>query len=166
VCDLVPIGASLADSGTLPRTGDDSQREGPRRTLYAGPIDVQRVSSGFVYESSYGYCRAVRAGDRVFVSGTAPVPPAGEELAAGAYRQMLRCCEIAVAALERCGAGTADVVRTRMYITDLADADEVGRAHAEVFGANPPATAMVVVAGLLDPGWKVELEVDAIVAGA
>ena len=73
---------------------------------------------------------------------------------------MLRCGEIAAEALARLGARPEDVVRTRMYITDPADADEVGRAHRELFGAAPPVATMVVTR-LLDPGWKVELEVEA-----
>jgi enamine deaminase RidA (YjgF/YER057c/UK114 family) len=75
---------------------------------------------------------------------------------------MLRCGEIVIRALEQLGCSAADVVRTRMYITDAADADEVGRAHGELFGLARPVATMVVVAGLLDPGWKVELEVEAI----
>jgi len=77
---------------------------------------------------------------------------------------MLRCGAIAVAALEDLGTAITDVVRTRMYITDPNDADEIGRAHHEVFGAAAPAATMVVVATLLEPAWKVELEVEAIVA--
>jgi enamine deaminase RidA (YjgF/YER057c/UK114 family) len=78
---------------------------------------------------------------------------------------MLRCGEIALVALAEAGAGPADVVRTRMYITDQADADEIGRAHRTVFGAAAPAATMVVVAGLLEPEWKVEIEVEAIAGG-
>ena len=78
---------------------------------------------------------------------------------------MLRCSEIAVAAMEELGATTSDVVRTRMFITDPNDADEIGRAHRRIFGSAAPAATMVVVAALLDPAWKVELEVGAIVGG-
>ena len=97
------------------------------------------------------------------VAGTAPVPPAGEPIAGDAHAQMLRCGEIALAAMAELGAGPADVVRTRMLIVDRDDADEVGRAHAQLFGEAVPAATMVVVAGLLDPGWLVELEVEAVV---
>jgi enamine deaminase RidA (YjgF/YER057c/UK114 family) len=79
-----------------------------------------------------------------------------------AYEQMLRCGEIVGRALEQLGSSADDVVRTRMFITDAADADEVGRAHGELFGVARPVATMVVVAGLLDPAWKVELEVEAI----
>ena len=124
----------------------------------------RRSRSASPYETRYGFSRAIRVGERVLVAGTAPVPPEGEPLAATAYGQMLRCGEIAVAAMTELGAGVEDVVRTRMFITDTAVADEVGAAHAQVFGATAPAATMVVVAGLLDPGWLVELEVEAIVA--
>lgn len=83
-----------------------------------------------------------------------------------AYEQMLRCGEIVVAALEELGASAADVVRTRMYITDAADADDVGRAHRELFGEAAPAATMVVVAALIDATWKVELEVEAQTLGS
>jgi enamine deaminase RidA (YjgF/YER057c/UK114 family) len=115
------------------------------------------------FEGRYGFSRAVRVGERVIVAGTAPVPPEGEDVATGAYAQMLRCGEIALAAMAELGAGAGDVVRTRMFVVDPADADEVGRAHAELFGPAAPAATMVVVAGLLDPSWLVELEVEAVV---
>jgi enamine deaminase RidA (YjgF/YER057c/UK114 family) len=115
------------------------------------------------FEGRYGFSRAVRVGERVIVAGTAPVPPEGEDVATGAYAQMLRCGEIALAAMAELGAGAGDVVRTRMFVVDSADADEVGRAHAELFGHAAPAATMVVVAGLLDPSWLVEVEVEAVV---
>ena len=120
----------------------------------------ERVRSGSPYEQRYGFCRALRRGRRIEVAGTAPIPRPGEQLAADAYRQMLRCGEIAAEALAKLGARPQDVVRTRMFITDPADADDVGRAHREVFGAAEPVATMVVTR-LLDPGWKVELEVEA-----
>jgi len=104
----------------------------------------------------------VRIGDRVEIAGTAPIPPAGEPIDSTAYGQMLRCGEIAVAALEELGATVDDVVRTRMFITDPGEADEIGRAHQQVFGKAMPAATMVVVASLLEPEWKVEIEVEAI----
>ncbi len=115
------------------------------------------------YEESYGFSRAVRSGDTVHVAGTAPVPEPGDELAAGAYAQMRRCGEIAREAIETLGGSMADVVRTRMYIVDPADADDVGRAHKEIFGASEPAATMIVVAALLDRGWLVEIEVEAVI---
>jgi enamine deaminase RidA (YjgF/YER057c/UK114 family) len=121
------------------------------------------VRSGSPYEDRYGFARGVRVGDRVEIAGTAPIPPPGEPVGSTAYEQMLRCGEIAVAALEDLGATAGDVVRTRMFITDPSDGDEVGRAHHELFGSAAPVATMVVIAALLDPAWKVELEVEAIV---
>jgi enamine deaminase RidA (YjgF/YER057c/UK114 family) len=125
--------------------------------------EKQRFKSGSPYEPAYGFARAIRVGDRVLVAGTAPIPHPGEEVAETAYRQMLRCGQIIVSALEEAGASPADVVRTRMYLTDASDADEVGRAHREVFGEAAPAATMVIVAALIDPTWKVEVEVEAVV---
>ncbi|MEN8114900.1 MAG: RidA family protein [Actinomycetota bacterium] len=118
----------------------------------------RNTRSGSPYEEIYGFSRGVRVGNRVEIAGTAPVPPEGEPVAATAYEQMLRCGAIAVTALEGLGATAEDVVRTRMFITDPADADEIGRAHREVFGEAMPAATMVVVAALLEPEWKVEIE--------
>ena len=114
-----------------------------------------------------GYCRAVRAGDHVYVSGTAPVATAAEgggvHAPGDAYAQARRCLEIALRALAELGAGPADVVRTRMFVTDIRRWAEFGRAHAEVFGAHPPATSMVEVRALIDPEMLVEIELDAVV---
>lgn len=120
--------------------------------------------SGSHYEARYGFSRAVREGDRILVAGTAPIPREGHTVAASAYDQMRRCCEIAVAAMRELGGEPADVVRSRMFLTSAGDADEVGRAHAEVFGEAAPAATMVVVSGLIDPQWRVELEIEAVVA--
>lgn len=120
------------------------------------------VRSGSPYEPRYGFVRATRAGDRLEVAGTAPIPPEGEAVAPSAGAQMERCAAIAIAALDRL-AGRWRVVRTRMFIVDAEDADAVGRAHAEAFGAHEPVATMVVVAALLDPAWRVELEVEAVV---
>lgn len=116
------------------------------------------------YEAKYGFARGVRVGDRIEVAGTAPVPNPGDALVMDVYGQMLRCGEIAREAIEALGGSMDSVVRTRMFITDPADADDIGRAHAEIFGASEPASTMVVVAALLDPDWKVEIEVEAVVS--
>jgi enamine deaminase RidA (YjgF/YER057c/UK114 family) len=115
------------------------------------------------YEDRYGFARGVRAGNRILVAGTAPVPEPGHELASGPYAQMLRCGEIALESIVALGGSTDDVVRTRMFITDPSDADEIGRAHKELFGSSEPTATMVVVAALLDPAWLVEIEVEAVV---
>ena len=120
--------------------------------------------SGSPYEPAYGFCRAVRLGDRIEVAGTAPIPAEGEPTANSAFDQMLRCGEIMLAAIEELGGTAKDVIRTRMFITSPADADEIGRAHKELFGDASPAATMVVVAALLDPAWKVETEAVAILA--
>jgi enamine deaminase RidA (YjgF/YER057c/UK114 family) len=124
--------------------------------------DRQRVSSGSPFEPVIGFSRAVRVGNRVLVSGTAPVFPDGS-CPDDAGTQMRRCLEIVLAALAEAGAGPEHVVRTRTYLTDPADADAVGLLHGEVFGATKPASTMVVVAALLDPRWRVEIEAEAIV---
>ena len=123
----------------------------------------QRFSSGSTYEPEYGFSRAIKVGERVIVAGTAPIPHQGEAVADTAYRQMLRCGQIIVSVLQVAGASPADVVRTRMYLTDPGDADEVGRAHREIFGEASPAATMVGVAALIDPAWKVEVEAEAVI---
>jgi enamine deaminase RidA (YjgF/YER057c/UK114 family) len=115
------------------------------------------------YETEYGFSRGVRVGNVIHVAGTAPVPEPGEDLVDGAYAQMLRCGEIARQAIEGLGGRMEDVVRTRMFITDRDIADMVGSAHKELFHASEPAATMIVVAALLDPGWLVEIEVEAVV---
>jgi enamine deaminase RidA (YjgF/YER057c/UK114 family) len=110
-----------------------------------------------------GYSRAVRVGPHVSVSGTAPLMPDGGEPPAGAYGQAKRCLEIVVDALREVDARPEHVVRTRVYLVRAEDWEEVGRAHGEVFGDVRPASAMLVIAGLLDPRWLVELEADAFV---
>jgi enamine deaminase RidA (YjgF/YER057c/UK114 family) len=124
-----------------------------------------RVKSESPYEDLYGFSRGLRRGSRIEIAGTAPVPEPGQSVAETAYDQMMRCGEIAKAALQELGASVEDVVRTRMYITDVNEADEIGRAHNELFGAARPVATMVVVAGLLDPAWKVEIEVEAVGSG-
>ena len=119
-----------------------------------------RVSSGSPFEPVIGFSRAIRAGNRVLVSGTAPVWPDGSCDPDPAV-QARRCLEIIRAALEEAGASVEDVVRTRAYLTDAGDADAVGRVHGEVFGRIRPASTMVVVTALLDPRWRVEIEAEA-----
>lgn len=113
--------------------------------------------------ATVGYSRAVRVGASVHVAGTAPIMPGEADPPADAYGQAKRCLEIIVSALEQVGARAEDVVRTRAYLVDAADWKDVGRAHGEVFGSVLPASAFVVVKGLLDPRWRVELEADALV---
>jgi enamine deaminase RidA (YjgF/YER057c/UK114 family) len=119
------------------------------------------VASGSRFEPEIGFSRALRVGNRVLVSGTAPVWPDGScDPDPGA--QARRCLEIILGALAEVGAGPEHVVRTRMFLTDAADWEAVGRAHGEVLGTVRPAATMVVVAGLLDPRWRVEIEAEAL----
>jgi enamine deaminase RidA (YjgF/YER057c/UK114 family) len=126
-------------------------------------VERRLIPSGSPYESVIGFSRAIVVGDRVFVSGTAPVMPDGAQPPTDAYGQAKRCLEIIVAALRTAGAGPEDVVRTRTYLVDAYDWEEIGRAHGEVFADIRPASTMVVVSGLLDPGWRVEMEADAVI---
>jgi len=120
-----------------------------------------RVSSASAYESLVGFSRAVRRGSRIVVSGTAPLGPDGETVIGDAYDQAKRCYEIILEAIESLGGTVEDVVRTRMYVIDAADWEGVGRAHGEFFRDVYPASTLVVVKGLLDPRWKVEIEAEA-----
>jgi enamine deaminase RidA (YjgF/YER057c/UK114 family) len=128
-------------------------------------MERRRVASGSPYEPVIGFSRAIVSGHHVAVSGTAPVMADGGEPPADAYRQAKRCLEIVIAALAEAGAATEDVVRTRTYLVDVADWEEVARAHGELFADVRPASTMVVVTGFLDPRWRVEFEADAIVDG-
>ena len=122
------------------------------------------VSSGSPFEPAVGFSRAVRVDDRVLVSGTAPIWPDGE-VDPDPAAQARRCLEIMLDALAETGGEPGDVVRTRIYITDPADSDAIGTAHGEIFGEIRPASTMVVVAGLLDARWKVEMELEAVLTG-
>lgn len=119
-----------------------------------------RASSGSPYEHPIGFSRAVRVGRRVLVSGTGPVWPDGT-VDPDPGVQARRCLEIALGALRDLGGDTGDVVRTRMYLVASDDWEAVGRAHGEMLGEVRPAATMVVVAGLVDPRWRVEVELEA-----
>ncbi|MBW7945517.1 MAG: RidA family protein [Sphingomonadaceae bacterium] len=123
----------------------------------------RRTGSASPYEAEIGFSRAVRVGNRIIVSGTAPVEPDGSSTPGDAEAQARRCFAIILAAVEQLGGSAADVVRTRMFITDPADAGAVGRAHGAVFRDVRPAATMVVIAALLRPEWKVEIEAEAII---
>lgn len=124
----------------------------------------QLVSSGRPWEAIVGYSRAVRVGNMVFVGGTAPSNPDGTTHAPGdAYAQARRCFEIVEAALAEAGASMADVVRTRMFVTEISRWQEFGRAHAERFADIRPAATMVEVRALIDPEMLIEVEVDAVI---
>jgi enamine deaminase RidA (YjgF/YER057c/UK114 family) len=126
-------------------------------------MERRLISSGSSFEQRFGYSRAVVVGDQVFVAGTAPMMADDADPPADPYGQMRRCLEIVENALREAGAGLADVVRTRVYLTDAANVNEAMRAHGEAFGSIRPACT-AVVCGLLDPRWLLELEVEAVVA--
>jgi enamine deaminase RidA (YjgF/YER057c/UK114 family) len=125
----------------------------------------RRISSGSPFEATVGYSRAVRVGDRVVVSGTAPQWPDGT-VDPDVAVQTRRCLDIIGAALEEAGATFADVVRTRIYLVDAADFDAVANVHGAVFGDIRPANTTLVVAALLNPAWRLEVEVEAVVGSA
>ncbi|MGH2694089.1 MAG: RidA family protein [Actinomycetota bacterium] len=130
-------------------------------------VERKHVRSGSPYEDKIGFSRAVRVGNRVLVSGTAPIWSDGA-VDPDPYVQARRCLEIIVQALGEAGASPQHVVRTRTYLTDASYGEAAAKAHAEVFGAASPASTMVVVAGFLDDRWKVEFEAEAVLglAGA
>jgi enamine deaminase RidA (YjgF/YER057c/UK114 family) len=125
-------------------------------------MDRRIISSGSPYEPVIGFSRAVVANGHVFVAGTAPVMPGGGEPPPDAYGQAQRCLEIVLDALREAGAGPEHVVRTRTFLTEASDWEEVGRAHGEVFADVRPASTMIVVRGFLDPRWRVEMEAEAV----
>jgi enamine deaminase RidA (YjgF/YER057c/UK114 family) len=118
----------------------------------------QNITGGSPFEPLIGFSRAVRIGSAVFVSGTGPVGADNADITA----QTNRVFEIIQAALAEAGAGFEHVVRTRMYLTRAADWEEVGRVHGRIFGEIRPAATMVVVAQLLNPSWRIEVEADAV----
>lgn len=126
--------------------------------------ELQRVYSRAVWEARVGYCRAVRAGDLVFVTGTAPVDDSGEGVHAegDAEGQAARCLALIERALAQFGADRTRIVRTRMFVTDIARWEQFGRAHAAFFGEARPATTMVEVRALIDPRMLIEVEADAV----
>jgi len=123
-----------------------------------------RVFTESCWEAQVGYCRAIRAGNHIYVTGTAPVAEDGSIVAPGdGHAQARRCFEIIAQSLEKLGASMQDVVRTRMFVTDISLWQDYGRAHHEFLGATPPATTMVEVKALIDPAMLIEVEADAVV---
>lgn len=127
-------------------------------------MQVRRAFTKAAWEKEIGFCRAIRAGDQIYVTGTAPVDDNGGVHAPGdGYAQARRCLEIIEKALQELGATLANVVRTRMFVTDITLWAEFGRAHRELFADHPPATSMVEVKSLIDPAMLIEIEADAVV---
>ena len=123
--------------------------------------EVKRTASTSPYEAAFGFSRAVRVGNRILVSGTAPVEPDGSSTPGDAAAQTRRCFAIILSAIKELGGSVNDVVRTRMYIADPADADAIGAVHGEIFRDIRPASTMVVAA-LLRPEWRIEIEAEAL----
>jgi enamine deaminase RidA (YjgF/YER057c/UK114 family) len=126
-------------------------------------VERKVVSAQSSFADIVGYSRAVRVGQHVFVAGTAPVMADRSDPPLDPYGQAERCLEIIVEALKDVGAGPEHVVRTRIYLTDADDIDEVGRAHGDVFKDVRPVTTALVVKALLDPRWLVEIEAEALI---
>ena len=123
-----------------------------------------RVSSGSPYEEPIGFSRAVRRGNLIAVSGTAPIAEDGSVACPGDLGgQTARCLEIIQASIEKAGGSLSDVIRTRVYLTDATRWEEAGRAHGVVFGSIRPACTFVEVARLIDTGWLVEIEADCVI---
>ena len=123
----------------------------------------RRTFTDTPWEKAVGYCRAVRVGQHIYVTGTAPVADGGGVYAPGdGYAQTRRCLDIIARALAELDAGMEHVVRTRMFVTDISRWREYGRAHGEVFAEHPPATTMVEVKALIDPDMLIEIEADAV----
>lgn len=125
---------------------------------------VERTFSKAPWEKVVGYCRAIRMGNQIAVTGTAPVDDDGNVFATGKpYEQAKRCLEIIQRALKDLGADKSQIIRTRMFVTDISQWEAFGKAHGEFFADHPPATSMVEVKQLIDPKMLIEIEADAVV---
>lgn len=124
-------------------------------------MEFKRVFSGALWEKKVGYCRVLKAGDHVYVTGTAPVED-GKTFAPGkSYEQAKKCLEIIRDSLAKLDVPMSKIVRTRIFVTDISRWEEFGRAHAEFFIEHPPTTSMLEIKGLIDPEMLIEIEADA-----
>jgi enamine deaminase RidA (YjgF/YER057c/UK114 family) len=126
---------------------------------------IQRVFTGAPWEKIVGYCRALRKGNFIAVTGTVAIQENGEPFAEGdAYAQAKRCLQIIEKAIQELGACRTDIIRTRLFVTDISQWKEFGKAHGEFFAECPPATSMLEVKALIDPRFLIEIEADALVS--
>lgn len=143
--------------------GERNQMRDNAKRSNEGDMERQRTFSGVSWETKVGYCRAIRAGNHIYVSGTAPIDSEGKTFAPGdAYAQTCFCLQRIQKALQDLGSDCQDVVRTRLYVTDISRHTEYAQAHQEFFAACPPASTMVEIRALVDPEMLVEVEVEAI----
>jgi enamine deaminase RidA (YjgF/YER057c/UK114 family) len=126
-------------------------------------MEHRRISGHSPYEQQFGYCRAVVAGNRVVVGGTAPVAADGSPPPPDSYGQAKLCLDLIAEALGKAGVSMEHVVRTRIFLTPAADWREVSQAHGDVFADIRPVCSAVIVAGLIDPAWLVEIEAEAVI---
>jgi enamine deaminase RidA (YjgF/YER057c/UK114 family) len=128
-------------------------------------MERKLISSGAIFETKIGFSRAVRAGPHIAVSGTAPIAPGGGTACPGdLYGQTLRCLEIIEKAINDAGGKREHVIRTRMFLKDMSNWQEAGRAHGEFFKDIRPASTMIQIVQAIDPAWLIEIEADAIMA--
>ncbi len=126
--------------------------------------EIKRTFSGAPWEKRVGYCRAIRIGNTIAVTGTTSLDEQGQVFAHGdAYKQARRCLEIIEKAIKDLGADRSNIIRTRMFVTDISRWEEFGRAHGEFFSDHPPATTMVEVKSLIDSNMLIEIEADAVI---
>lgn len=126
----------------------------------------QRAISGSPFEEQFGFCRAIREGNRIIVAGTGPIEDDGTTTKGDAAAQADRCFTLAVNAIAELGGSAEDVVRTRMFLTDISQQEAVGAVHAKFFNQARPAATMVGIATLCRPEWLVEIEAEAVVKTA
>lgn len=138
-------------------------RHNARQSINEVDMERSRTFSGVTWETTTGYCRAIRVGNQIYVSGTAPIDADGKVFAPGdAYAQTRYCLQKIQKALQDLGGNCQDVVRTRLYVTDISRSAEYAKAHQEFFAAHPPANTMIGVQALVDSEMLVEVEVEAI----